>query len=127
MNDTFGRVFALLLGLAVGALIGWIAGRLIGFAGLGVALGAASGVAVTASIDALRVSSPKASAKVIREIMEGKEGPARDIVLLNTAAALVVAGAADDVASALETAAHGVDTGRAAEALENLAKSARRE
>ncbi len=54
MNDTFGRVFALLLGLALGAFVGWVAGRLIGLAGLGVALGAASGVALTASIDALR-------------------------------------------------------------------------
>jgi two-component system, OmpR family, phosphate regulon sensor histidine kinase PhoR len=54
MNDSFGRVFALLLGLAVGAFIGWIVGRLTGFPGFGVALGAASGVAATAALDALR-------------------------------------------------------------------------
>lgn len=78
------------------------------------------------SIDALRVASPAASAKVIREILEGKEGPPRDIVLLNTAAALVVAGAADDIASALEIAAHAVDTGRAGETLEKLARSSKR-
>ena len=79
------------------------------------------------SIDTLRVSSPAASARVIREVMEGREGPPRDIVLLNTAAALVVAGAADDMASGLEIAAHAVDTGRAGETLEQLAKSSRRE
>jgi two-component system phosphate regulon sensor histidine kinase PhoR len=54
MNDTLGRVFTLLLGLAAGALVGWMLGRLIGLAGVGVALGAASGVALMASIDALR-------------------------------------------------------------------------
>lgn len=79
------------------------------------------------SIDALRVSSPAASAKIIREILEGKEGPPRDIVLLNSAAALVVAGAADDIASALGIAAHAVDSGRAGETLEALARSSRKE
>src|SRR5690606_5684972 len=72
------------------------------------------------SVDALRVGSAKASAKVIREVFEGKEGPARDIVLLNTAAALVVAGAADDVASGLEVAMHALDSGRAGEVLDAL-------
>jgi two-component system, OmpR family, phosphate regulon sensor histidine kinase PhoR len=54
MNDSFGRVLALLLGLAAGAALGWIVGRLLGASGLGVACGAALGVALTASIDALR-------------------------------------------------------------------------
>ncbi len=77
------------------------------------------------SIDSLRVGSAKASAKVIGEVLEGREGPARDIVLLNTAAALVVAGAADDVASALPVAAHALDSGRAGETLEALARVSR--
>jgi two-component system, OmpR family, phosphate regulon sensor histidine kinase PhoR len=54
MNDSFGRVLKLLLGLAVGAALGWIAGQAFGASGLGVACGAAAGVALTASIDALR-------------------------------------------------------------------------
>jgi two-component system, OmpR family, phosphate regulon sensor histidine kinase PhoR len=54
MNDSFGRVLTLLLGLAVGAALGWIVGRLLGAGGLGVASGAALGVALTASVDALR-------------------------------------------------------------------------
>jgi two-component system, OmpR family, phosphate regulon sensor histidine kinase PhoR len=54
MNDSFGRVLKLLLGLAVGAALGWIVGRLLGSPGLGVACGAAAGVALTASIDAMR-------------------------------------------------------------------------
>jgi anthranilate phosphoribosyltransferase len=74
------------------------------------------------SIDSLRVGSAKASAKVIREVLEGREGPARDIVLLNAAGALVVADAADDIASGLEIAAHAVDSGRAGETLDALAR-----
>jgi two-component system phosphate regulon sensor histidine kinase PhoR len=54
MNDSFGRVFALLFGLAAGAAIGWMIGRGLGASGWGVAFGAAAGVALTASIDALR-------------------------------------------------------------------------
>jgi two-component system, OmpR family, phosphate regulon sensor histidine kinase PhoR len=54
MNDSFGRVLTLLLGLAVGAALGWGVGRVLGASGLGVACGAAVGVALTASIDALR-------------------------------------------------------------------------
>jgi two-component system, OmpR family, phosphate regulon sensor histidine kinase PhoR len=56
MNDSFGRVVVLLLGLAAGALIGWIIGRVIGTTGLGVACGAAAGVALAASIDAVRAA-----------------------------------------------------------------------
>src|SRR5688572_18967104 len=77
------------------------------------------------SMDALRVGSAKASAKVIRDVFGGVEGPARDIVLLNAAAALVVADAADDVASGLEVAAHAVDSGRAGETLEALVRASR--
>jgi two-component system phosphate regulon sensor histidine kinase PhoR len=54
MNDSFGRVFALLLGLAAGAFTGWVVGRVVGASGLGTACGAAVGVALIASIDALR-------------------------------------------------------------------------
>jgi len=54
MNDSFGRVLTLLLGLAAGAVLGWMAGRVLGASGVGMACGAALGVALTASIDALR-------------------------------------------------------------------------
>jgi two-component system, OmpR family, phosphate regulon sensor histidine kinase PhoR len=54
MNDSFGRVVALLLGLAVGALLGWMVGAAVGLAGLGVAFGAAAGVALIAALDAVR-------------------------------------------------------------------------
>ena len=73
-----------------------------------------------ARLDDLKVDSPAASAAVIRGVLDGREGPARDIVLLNAAAALVVAGAADELADALDVARHAVDTGRAGETLDAL-------
>ncbi len=46
-------------------------------------------------------------------VLEGKHGPRRDIALLNAAAALVVAGAADDMHEGLNKAAEVVDSGKA--------------
>ncbi|MEL7239679.1 MAG: anthranilate phosphoribosyltransferase [Planctomycetota bacterium] len=73
-----------------------------------------------ASPDAMRIDHPAASADVIRRVFDGEEGPARDIVLLNAAAGLVVAGGADDVAAGLDVARHAIDSGRAGETLEKL-------
>ena len=74
----------------------------------------------SATFEDLRVDSPAASAAVIRGVFDGKEGPAADVVLLNAAAALVVAGAADDLADALAVARHAVESGRAGETLDSL-------
>jgi anthranilate phosphoribosyltransferase len=62
------------------------------------------------------------AARMIREILAGAAGPAREIVLLNAAAALVVAGAVDEVAAGLERAAEALDSGRAARTLDDLAR-----
>ena len=75
----------------------------------------------TGRLEELRVDTPAESARVVREVLEGKAGSARDIVLLNAAAAVMVAGGADDLEAALEIAAHAVDSGRAGETLEKLA------
>jgi len=75
-----------------------------------------------AAMDDLLVDSPEASAGVIRSILTGQTGPARDIVLLNAAAGLFVAGKADDIQAGLEQAATSIDSGAAAEALDKLIK-----
>ena len=75
--------------------------------------------------DELKVDSPEESARTIRGVLDGTEGPARDIVLLNAAAAIVVAGGAQDVGEALPIAAHAVDSGRAGETLEALIAASR--
>jgi anthranilate phosphoribosyltransferase len=76
-----------------------------------------------AAMDDLLVDSPEASAKVIRSVLAGQSGPARDIVLLNAAAGLFVAGKADDMQSGFEAARESIDSGAAAESLEKLIKA----
>ena len=68
----------------------------------------------------LLVDSAEASAEVIRGVLAGQAGAARDIVLLNAAAALAVAGRADDIAAGVPMAAESIDSGAAAAALEKL-------
>lgn len=75
----------------------------------------------TASIEALRVDSPQASAAAIRDVLAGKSGPHRDMVLLNAAAALVVAGKADDPPDGVAKASGAIDSGAADETLTRLA------
>jgi len=73
-----------------------------------------------AAMSDLAVTSAQESAEVIRSVLAGKDGPARDIVLLNAAAALTVAGKAADIAAAIPLAREAIDTGRAAAALDKL-------
>jgi anthranilate phosphoribosyltransferase len=68
----------------------------------------------------LIVDSPAASAQAIRAILAGEPGPRRDIVVLNAAAALCVAGIVPDVATGIPAAAKSIDSGSAATALERL-------
>ena len=63
---------------------------------------------------------PARNAEVTRDVLAGTPGPARDIVLLNAGAALVVAGLADDLAGGIAGARASIDGGRAAAALERL-------
>jgi anthranilate phosphoribosyltransferase len=57
------------------------------------------------------------NAAIIRAVLEGKKSPHRDVVLLNSAAALVAAGRADHVAEAIPIAARSIDSGEAASKL----------
>lgn len=54
-------------------------------------------------------------------ILHGQPGPERDIVLVNAAAALVAAGAAEDLRQAMERASKSVDSGGAWQKVERLA------
>ncbi|HZQ83537.1 MAG TPA: anthranilate phosphoribosyltransferase [Acidimicrobiales bacterium] len=67
-----------------------------------------------------------ANVELARRVLDGEPGAHRDIVLLNAAAGLVVAGVADDLPSALEAAVAAVDDGRAAAALERLVTVSKR-
>ncbi len=64
---------------------------------------------------------PTANAAVIRSVFSGKPGPARDVVVLNTAAALIVAGLATDLAQGVKRAQQAIDDGSASAKLAELA------
>jgi anthranilate phosphoribosyltransferase len=66
-----------------------------------------------APLEALRGGDPQANAAIAREILAGAPGPKRDVVLLNAAAALVVAGRAADLREGVRLAAAAIDDGRA--------------
>ena len=73
-----------------------------------------------AAPDALRGGDASQNAAIARRILAGERGPARDIVLLNTAAALLIAGAVHTIDEGLGRAGEAIDTGRAAAVLEKL-------
>lgn len=70
--------------------------------------------------EALHADGPDQSADIIRNVLAGKHGPARDIVCLNAAAALVVSDIAEDLVDGLERAASAIDDGAARAALDKL-------
>jgi anthranilate phosphoribosyltransferase len=72
------------------------------------------------SPDDLAGGDPAANARLTRRVLEGAPGPARQTVLLNAAAALVVAGRAEDLAEGLAAAARSIDSGAALAKLEGL-------
>ena len=72
------------------------------------------------SPDDLSGGTPEENAAAIRRVFEGAAGPKRDAVLLNAAAALLVADIAQDLRAGLALATQAIDTGAAAERLESL-------
>jgi anthranilate phosphoribosyltransferase len=61
----------------------------------------------------------------IRAVLQGNQGPLRDIVLLNAAAALLVAGKAKTLREGVALAAESIDSGKARGVLEGLVKLSR--
>ena len=65
------------------------------------------------------------NAALIERLLAGERGAARDIVLLNAGAGLLIAGAAASVRDGIAAAAEAIDSGRAAATLETLRQVAR--
>lgn len=63
---------------------------------------------------------PPRNREIAEKILSGARGPARDIVLVNSAAALVVAGAARDLRQGVQLAAVSIDSGAALAKLNQL-------
>ena len=76
-----------------------------------------------ADLDDLRGGDAEENALALRALLDGASGAYRDIVLLNAAAALVVADRAADLAEGAAQAAAVIDDGRAAKALADLVEA----
>ena len=68
---------------------------------------------------------PHENAAAVRRVLDGERGPHRDIVVLNAAAALIVAGHADSLAAGAEKAAETIDSGRASATLDAFVRESR--
>lgn len=75
-----------------------------------------------ARLSDLQVRSADESAAVIGAILAGERGPARDIALLNAAAAVHIADGAPDLLDALQIAQQAIDSGAARQTLDALVR-----
>ena len=70
----------------------------------------------------LQGADPEENAAIAMALLGGAEGPKRDVVLLNSAAALIAAGRANDFREGIGLAVEAIDSGRAGEVLERWAR-----
>lgn len=78
-----------------------------------------------AHADALKGGDADYNAEITRSILNGEEGPRRDIVLLNAAAAIVAGDKARDLNEGVQVAAEVIDSGKALEKLEGMVAASR--
>ncbi|GBE43187.1 anthranilate phosphoribosyltransferase [bacterium BMS3Bbin10] len=72
--------------------------------------------------DDLTGGDAQENAKAIADVLSGQPGAFRDIVILNAAAALVVAGKAEGLSAGARMAAEAIDSGAARKALDDLVR-----
>lgn len=65
--------------------------------------------------------SAEQSATIVRRVLAGGNGPTRDVILLNSGAALYVSGSASTIKEGMDLAAQSIDSGKARHKLEQLA------
>jgi anthranilate phosphoribosyltransferase len=78
-----------------------------------------------APLDAIPGGEPAENAAVVRSVLDGEAGPARDVSVLNAGAAIYVAGGAADLSQGVSKAADAIDSGAARDVLERLVARSR--
>ncbi len=68
----------------------------------------------------LRGGDATANADIVRSVLRGEKGPKRDVILLNSAFGLMVAGRTSTVQGGMLLAAEAIDSGKAMAQLEQL-------
>jgi anthranilate phosphoribosyltransferase len=78
-----------------------------------------------APLQAIPGAEPEDNAEVVRKVLGGELGPARDVSILNAGAAIFVAGGAADLKEGVSKAAEAIDSGAAGKVLDRLADRSR--
>jgi anthranilate phosphoribosyltransferase len=73
-----------------------------------------------APLGAIAGGEPAENAATVRSVLEGEPGPARDVVVLNAGAAIMVGGGAADLAAGVVAAGETIDSGAARDVLDGL-------
>jgi len=73
-----------------------------------------------ADIASIRAADRKESAGIINSVLGGKDGPARQVTLLNAGAAIYVSGIAGSIKEGIKSAERSIDSGKALEKLHLL-------
>jgi anthranilate phosphoribosyltransferase len=76
-----------------------------------------------AAPERLKGGNAAQNATVVRDVLRGTRGAARDVVLLNAGASLLIAGTVASVPDGIAMAAEAIDSGRAAATLEELVRA----
>ena len=76
--------------------------------------------------DAVRGGTVEANVRLANGVLEGERGPSRDVVLLNTGAAMYMAGLADSIDAGIALAAAELDSGRAKQKVAEVAAVSQR-
>ncbi len=74
----------------------------------------------TSNSDDLVARDPAHSAEIIKAVFDGQHGPARDVVVMNAAAAVWISGQADSLQAAAEKCANAIDDGSVNKRLNQL-------
>lgn len=80
----------------------------------------------SSSLDTIKGGSPEDNAATLHRVLKGEIGPIRDVVLLNTAAALIVGNVATDFQEGVNKAADSIDSRSALSKLNNLVQLSRK-
>jgi anthranilate phosphoribosyltransferase len=78
-----------------------------------------------APLDAIPGAEPSDNAAVVRSVLGGEQGAARDVSILNAGAAIFVAGGAADLTDGVAKARDAIDSGAAQNVLDRLAERSR--
>ena len=74
------------------------------------------------SLEAIQADNPESSAAIIRSVLQGEAGPAREITVMNAATAIWTTRTSDNLEQAARLAEQAIDNGSAQDLLDRLAR-----